>query len=82
MLEKRKKMTPQQAHHSGKLGMADLHMHSGLCPRKLSKQHWQAHEDKLLNWKSTIHTINLWLLNVHSKTNTRTFSDFQQLVGQ
>ncbi|MDQ6659987.1 MAG: PHP domain-containing protein, partial [Chloroflexota bacterium] len=28
MLEKRKKMTQQQAHHSGKLGMADLHMHS------------------------------------------------------
>ncbi len=28
MLEKRKQMTQQQAHHSGKLGMADLHMHS------------------------------------------------------
>src|SRR6266567_4596802 len=28
MLSKRKQMTQQQAHHSGKLGKADLHMHS------------------------------------------------------
>lgn len=28
MLEKRKKMTQQQAHHAGKRGKADLHMHS------------------------------------------------------
>src|SRR2546426_4151171 len=28
MLKRRKQMTQQQAYHSGKLGMADLHMHS------------------------------------------------------
>src|SRR5437764_4862070 len=28
MLSKRKQMTQQEAHHSGKLGKADLHMHS------------------------------------------------------
>ncbi len=28
MLRKRRQMTQQQAHHSGKLGKADLHMHS------------------------------------------------------
>ncbi|MFL5658541.1 MAG: PHP domain-containing protein, partial [Ktedonobacteraceae bacterium] len=28
MLSKDKQMTQQQAHHSGKLGKADLHMHS------------------------------------------------------
>ena len=28
MLKKRRQMTPQQAYHEGKLGRADLHMHS------------------------------------------------------
>ncbi|HYX50877.1 MAG TPA: PHP domain-containing protein, partial [Ktedonobacteraceae bacterium] len=28
MLKKRRQMTPQQAYHAGKLGKADLHMHS------------------------------------------------------
>ena len=28
MLKKRRQMTPQQAYYAGKLGKADLHMHS------------------------------------------------------